>query len=253
MFANAISLYEPVNVYKPAAEGIGFVDGPLVRMSYPGLSFLKIPFPTRMTVVKLSTGEVWLHSPIAYVASLARAISQIGPIRHIVSPNKLHYAHIREWKAAFTDATVWASPGVRDRARSRNIDVAFDADLSGESPAEWRHEMKQAVIQGDFMDEVVFFHAPSRTLIVADAIENFELEKIKQPYRFLVWATGACHPHGQMPIDLRATFWPKRREVRTAVEEIISWRPERIILSHGRCIEAGADDALRFAFRWALQ
>jgi hypothetical protein len=89
-------------------------------------------------------------------------------------------------------------------------------------------------------------------LTLADAIQSFELEKVRQPYRFLLWATGACHPHGQMPIDLRATFWPKRREVRSAVEKIISWKPERIIVSHGRCIEAGAIDAIRFAFRWAL-
>lgn len=92
----------------------------------------------------------------------------------------------------------------------------------------------------------------SGTLILADGIENFELDKIRQPYRFLVWATGACHPHGQMPIDLRSTFWPKKREVRAAVEEMMAWKPERIIVSHGRCIENDAVGALRFAFRWAL-
>lgn len=252
MFSNAVSLYEPINVYKPIAEGIGVVDGPLVHMTYPGLPFLKIPFPTRMTVVKLPAGDLWLHSPIAYEPSLADALSAIGPIRHLVSPNKIHYANIAAWKAAFPEAAAWASPGVRERARDRAIPVAFDADLSQNAPDAWQDCLKQTVIQGGFMDEVVFFHTQSRTLILADGIENFELDKIKQPYRFLVWATGAYHPCGQMPIDLRSTFWPKKREVGAAIEEIIAWKPERIVVSHGRCIEKDAIGALRFAFRWAL-
>ncbi|MEK8121677.1 DUF4336 domain-containing protein [Methylocystis sp. IM4] len=239
-------------MYKPIADGIGVVDGPLVYMTYPGLRFLKVPFPTRMTVVKLPSGGLWLHSPIAFDRALAAALSAMGPIRHLVSPNKIHYVHIRAWKDAFPEAIAWASPGVRERARAQAIPVAFDADLARDAPESWEGSLKQTIIHGGFMDEVAFFHLPSRTLILADGIENFELDKIKQPYRFLVWATGANHPHGQMPIDLRSTFWPKKREVRAAVEEMMAWKPERIIVSHGRCIESDAVGSLRFAFRWAL-
>ena len=102
------------------------------------------------------------------------------------------------------------------------------------------------------MDEIVFFHRASKTLILTDAIQNFELDKIAQPYRFLIWLTGAYCPHGQMPLDLRSTFWSNRRQVRTAVEKMIAWEPERIVLSHGRCIDRDAIGALRFAFGWAL-
>lgn len=55
-----------------------------------------------------------------------------------------------------------------------------------------------------------------------------------------------------MPIDFRSTFWLKKREVRAAVAEMISWSPEGIIVSHRLCIEKDAIHALRFAFRWAL-
>jgi len=252
MFADAISLYEPIDRYKPLADGIGIVDGPLVYMTYPGLKFLKIPFPTRMTVVKLASGELWLHSPIAYDETLAQALTAMGPIRHLVSPNKIHYAHIKEWKDAFPEAIAWASPGVRERARSQANPVRLDKNLGKEAPEAWRGELLQTVIPGSFLDEVVFLHKESKTLILADGIENFELDKIKQPYRFFVWAAGAYYPRGQMPIDLRSTFWPKKREVGAAVTEMISWKPERIIVSHGRCIDMDAVEALRYAFRWAL-
>jgi hypothetical protein len=95
MFVNSISLYEPIKQYKPIADCIGLVDGPLVHMSYPGLSFIKIPFPRQMTVIQLSNGDSSLHSPIAYQAELANAIEAMGPIRHIVRPNEIHYAHVQ--------------------------------------------------------------------------------------------------------------------------------------------------------------
>jgi hypothetical protein len=157
MFANSISLYEPINQYKPIADCIGFVDGPLVHMSYPGLIFIKIPFPTRMTVIQLSNGDSWLHSPIAYQAELANAIEAMGPIRHIVSPNKIHYAHVQEWKDAFPDAITWASPGVRERARSQGIAVHFDRDLSQTAPQQWEVDLLQTMVPGSYLNEVVFF------------------------------------------------------------------------------------------------
>ncbi len=253
MFKDTVALYEPINVYKPMAEGIGIVDGPLVYMAYPGLSFLKIPFPTRMTVVKLSSGELWLHSPTEYKEDLAASLQAMGKVTHIISPNVIHYAHIQEWADHFPGATVWASPHVRERARKQGIEVHFDQDLGAEAPDGWKNDLRQIIIPGTLMDEVVFFHTASKTLILTDTIQNFELDKIKQPYRFLVWAARAYYPRGQMPIDLRSTFLPKKRQAGEIVKEILSWQPERIILSHGRCIEHDSEDALRWAFRWALK
>ena len=52
--------YDPLGVLKPVAENIWIVDGPEIRFRY---ALLRIPFPTRMTVVRLPDGGLWLHSP----------------------------------------------------------------------------------------------------------------------------------------------------------------------------------------------
>ncbi len=57
---DAIKLYEPINILKQIGEDIWLVDGPIVQMSMYGV---KIPFPTRMTIVRLSNSELWCHSP----------------------------------------------------------------------------------------------------------------------------------------------------------------------------------------------
>lgn len=252
MFKNAVGLYEPINTYKPLARDVGIVDGPLVFMAYPGLSFFSIPFPTRMTVVDLGGGRLWLHSPVAYDDALAGQLAELGAVAHLVSPNLIHYAHLREWADRFPEAKVWASPRVRERARSRGFDLRFDADLGREPPDAWAQVLTQTIIPGSLVSEVVFFHRPSRTLILTDTIQNFELDRLRQPFRFLVWAARAYAPRGQMPIDLRSTFMPKRREVGEAVRAILAWQPERIVISHGKCIEENAPQALSWAFRWAL-
>lgn len=254
MFKNAFTLYKPINTYKPISENIGTVDGPLVYMSYPWLllSFIKIPFPTRMTVIKLANGDLWLHSPTAYDENLAEELQKIGRIAHLVSPNKIHYANIQAWKERFPDAVSWASPGVKERAESQNIEVQFDRELGALAPSEWADEILQTVLPGNFLDEVMFFHKKSKTLILTDTIQNYELDKVGQPYRFLIWLAKAYDPHGQMPVDLRATFGKNAPGVKEAVETVLSWQPERIIVSHGKCIEKDAEKALKWAFRWAM-
>ncbi len=68
---------------------------------------------------------------------------------------------------------------MRERAASRGLDLSFDADL-GDLPEEaWRGDLDQLMFRGSsFMEEVVFFHRRTRTVILADLIENFEPEKI---------------------------------------------------------------------------
>src|SRR5262249_15074289 len=94
------SLYEPINVYKPVAPNIGIVDGPFEYLTVGGVK-LPLPFTTRITVVRLSNGDLFLHSPIKFDERLAKELLGLGAVRHLVSPNQFHYAHIGEWVRGF--------------------------------------------------------------------------------------------------------------------------------------------------------
>jgi hypothetical protein len=249
--SNISPLYEPLNEYKLFAPGIGIVDGPFEYVSALGTK-LPWPFTTRMTVVELQSGDLFLHSPTAYDAALANRLHSLGRVRHLVSPNRGHYAHIGEWRRVFPNAIAWASPRVRERARAQRIDIHFERDLGPHAPEEWRDEMEQEIIPGAVLDEVVFFHRRSKTLILADTIMNFELERMRQPYRLIAWLCGIYAPSGGIPPDLHLALWPKRHEVRFAYQRVLAWEPERIILSHGRCFETNGTAAIRRGFSWAL-
>lgn len=245
----AIHLYHPLNTLKSFGENIWIADGGEIRMAFP--LGVKIPFSTRMTVVRLSDGGLWCHSPVAPTPELFAQIDALGEVRHLVSPNKIHYAHIAAWKARYPQATAWASSGVHERAAAQGIAVAFDADLGDTAPGAWANDLAQMPFAGSrVMTETVFFHRPSRTLILTDLIENFETSQF--PGRF--WAgvmklAGIADPDGKTPADWRATFKDKAA-ARASLAQMLAWQPEKIILAHGRCYERDAVAELKRAFRW---
>ena len=99
---------------------------------------------------------------------------------------------------------------------------------------------------------MVFFHKASRTLILADFIENFEPRMMDEsPFMRLVTRLGGVQdPHGGMPRDARVTF--DTRMLSAAVRTMRSWDPERIVLSHGRWYEKDGAGELERPFRKLL-
>jgi len=243
-----VGLYEPLNVLKPVAPGLWLADGPAIRMAIPGGH---IPFPTRMTVVRLADGGLWCHSPIAPHAGLFETIDALGPVRHLVSPNMLHYAHIAAWKQRYPDAVAWASPGVRERAAGQRIAVAFDADLDDAPPPDWAETLDQLHFRGSrVLEEIVFLHRDSGTLILTDLIENFEPSRLPAGMRLLVRLAGSLDPDGKAPVDMRLTYFGRKRLARACLARMLAWRPRRVILAHGRCYLQDGEAELRRAFRW---
>lgn len=244
----SLTLYEPLNTLKAVHDDIWVVDGPIVRMAVLGTSF---PFSTRMTIVRLGSGELWCHSPTALTPSLKAEIDGLGPVHHLVSPNKIHYAFIAAWSRAYPDATTWASPGVRERAARQKVDVTFDRDLQDKPPLEWVDDIDQLVFRGSrAVEEVVFFHRKSETLILADLIENFEPDKVPAKLRWIMRLGGCIDPDGKTPLDFRMTFWGRRAKARECLERILDWNPKAVILAHGRWYKDNGTAELRRAFRW---
>ncbi|MEB3340557.1 DUF4336 domain-containing protein [Okeania sp.] len=243
-----IELYEPLNVLKPIDENIWIVDGPIVRMAMYGTF---IPFPTRMTIVRLKNNKLWCHSPIELVPELKAKIDALGSVRHLISPNKIHYAHINSWAKAYPEAIAWGSPGVVERAAKQKIEVNFDAFLDDEAPIDWSEDIEQLVFRGSrFMDEVVFFHRQSSTVILADLIENFELNKISKKLHLLIKLAGCNAPNGKAPLDLQMTFWGRKDTASSCLQKMLKWETEKIILSHGKCYKENGKAELIRAFTW---
>jgi hypothetical protein len=236
--------YQPLNTLKPIGDHLWVVDGPLIRF---GPKWLRMPFPARMTVVRCRDRNLLLHSPTPLVPQLQAQIAEIGRPRWIVGPNRLHYWWLPEWHLAFSDAEVWLAPRIEQQAAGR-IDLPFHR-LDQAQSYPWHADLATLSVAGNYLTEYVFFHRASRTLILTDLIENFEPHKLSSfVHRWLVLLGGVQHPRGGMPRDMRLTF--RKAELRAAVEQMIAWEPERIVIAHGRCYDRDGAAELRRAFRW---
>lgn len=230
----------PIERLRELDEGIWTVEG-------EPISFLTFPYELRSTVVDLGGGSLFVHSP-AQLAAAREAVRSLGSVAHLVSPNKLHHLFLGEWKAAFPAATLHAPPGLR----AKRPDLRFDADLGDEPAAAWSAVLDQRVVRGSFfMEEVVYLHRPSRTLLVGDLIENHDPRRLGPWHRALARANAMLAPRGATPRNYRLTFW-RRSEARRAVRDVLLWEPRRIVPAHGACVEFDAHDFLRRAFRWLL-
>lgn len=232
--------YQPQNRLIEIGERIWVADGPV-------LQWFGMPFPTRMTVVLLEDGGVWVHSPIAPAPELVTAVERLGPVRHLVSPNKIHHVSIGAWATRFPDAVTWASPGVRRRSS-----VPFDRDLEDRPPPDWAACIDQRIARGSrSLEEVVFFHRASRTLILADLIENFERERLHGPLaRALARLGGVLAPRGKTPLDLRLSFLGGMDRMRGTVDWMLACAPERVVIAHGQWFARDGAAVVARAFAW---
>ena len=238
--------YPPLNTLKPVADDLWIVDGPEIRFGMPGL---KMPFPTRMTVIRLPGNRLFIHSPTPLTDGLVREIAGIGKPAFIIGPNRIHYWWIPDWRTAFPGAEVWLAPRIAEQSKGR---IDFPAhELTGSGGYAWDRDIDTLPVRGNYMTEVVFFHRPSRTLVLTDLIENFETRKLGLVGRWLTWLGSAQDPDGQMPRDMRMTY--PREVLSEAVGTMIGWEPERVIVAHGRWYEKSGTDELKRAFRWLLR
>ncbi|MGT2907394.1 DUF4336 domain-containing protein [Streptococcus dentiloxodontae] len=243
-----LKLYYPLNTLKPVAENIWIADGDIVEMS---AGIAKIPFSTRMTVVRLSDGRLWCHSPIKPYAELFQALDQLGEISYLIGPNKIHYAYIEAWTRRYPEAEVWLAPGIAERAQSQKIPLPAGQELADQVPVAWSSDLEQHLFKGSrFMKEAVFFHKPSQTLILTDMIENIETKQMKAHQRLLYKIGNNAYPNGRTPRDLRLTFAGHKKEAQTSLQVLKNWAPKNIILAHGRCHFSNGQEALEKAFEW---
>jgi hypothetical protein len=208
-------------------------------------------FDARMTVIRLSSGELMLHSPCDITAAMAEKISALGPVAHIVAPGNYHTLYAATAQAAFPRAKTWICPGIERRRPG----LKYDGVLGDAAPPDWTGEIDQVLVQGTrYMREVAMFHRASRTLILVDLIENFtdETPHIGWVLRFLfkyvfhMWNNPRPAPEYRMG-------WSNRQTAAKSLRRILAWDFRRIVLAHGDLIDRNAREVAAAAWAGVLE
>jgi hypothetical protein len=126
------------------------------------------PFSRQMTLIRLSTGELVVHSAVACDAATMAHIDSLGRVAYIVVPNGFHRIDAPRYAARYPEAVVVAPPASIDRVRQVVPGVAGLDKLP-------RDAALVAEPLGGVPHESVLLHTDSRgavTAIFTDAFFN---------------------------------------------------------------------------------
>ena len=207
-------------------------------------------FNARMTVIKLRSGTILVHSPCAFDDALAAEVAALGRVAAIVAPGNLHWLHVRSCQQAFPNAVTYLCPGVEKRAKG----LAFDFVLGDDAAPLWSDELSQVVLQGTrVMREVAFFHHASRTLILVDLVENFTSATLGTNLLLRTCFRALGMWNRPSPAPEYRFAWGDKARVREGLERILAWDFERVILSHGDIITRNARHIVAQAWRQIIR
>jgi len=210
------------------------------------LRFAGLAFGTRMTVIRLAAGGLFLHSPTTLGPGLAAELAALGAVRFVVAPNRLHHLFVADYFAAYPEARFYCSPALKRKRR----DLPWTAVLGDDPVPEWQGEVRHLLFKGSlYLDEVAFLDAPSGTLILTDLIQHHP--RVRGPYQRALARLGGVYDRPGVPRDIRLTFW-RRGQARACVEEILSWEFARIVIAHGDVITEDAEAVFRRAMGWLI-
>jgi hypothetical protein len=223
---------------EPCAPGVFTTARPL--------RFFGLQVGTRMTVVRLVDGSLFVHSPVALDAELRAAVDALGPVAAIVAPNLFHHLYVAEWARAYPGASVSACPGL-DRKRA---DIAWSRVLDDTPPSEWASCIDQVTFSAlPMLNEVVFFHRPSKTIISSDFVFNLASHDSALT-RTAALFMGNSAPG---PTLLERIMLKDRGAAQEQVSRIVAWGAERIILAHGNIVPNQGSAVVRDGYRWLLR
>lgn len=227
----------PSVVFESIAEGVWCASRPL--------RFCGVETGTRMTIVRLESGGLFVHSPVALDGVTREAVDALGPVVAIVAPCLFHHLYISEWTKAYPKATVAACPGLE----KKRADISWSRVLGDDVPvdAEWRGELEQVFFSAlPIQNEVVFFHRKSRTLVTSDVIFNLaaHASAFTRAVSFMIGHREAG------PTLLERLMIRDRDAARDQIGRMVAWEPERIVLAHGEIVRANGAAVLRKGYRW---
>jgi hypothetical protein len=138
------------------------------------------------------------------------------------------------------------------RLCKKRKDLTFDAELSDRSDPEWATDIDQVAVRGSPLTEIEFFHRASRTAIFADLIQNLPNDWFKGWRGAVARLDGICAPNPGAPREWRASFL-NRRAARAALQTILAWPIDRVLIAHGEPATGDGVTFVRQAFAWLLE
>lgn len=211
-----------------------------------------LPYPLKMlgadlhrnvTVVRLLSGQLLIHSTAPFAAADVAAIRRLGEPGWLLDGVLRHDTFAHEGRAAFPGIPYLAPPGFTEASGVKTTPIV-------PCPDEWIGELRALEVEGmEDMRDTVVLHETSRTLIITELLFNFPDDQPLWTELLLRVAIGDEHFPGlsrpfRHAVKDEAAFTASMRT-------ILEWDFDRIIVGHGDVIEREGKARLKAALEHA--
>lgn len=197
----------------------------------------------RMTVIRLRSGEVWVHNPMELTQTDIEWLASLGFVRCVIAPNKWHTSDLKWFAERFPQAQIACPPSYVSRNSSLKERVLFTTDVPYVTPCQ---ELEFFPVPGVRIEETVLFHPPSRSLVVCDLMMN-----VQMPASWLQRSLYSFNNMGDCCAPTRTLKWVMTRsnsQLLAFAEQMAELNPRRIIVNHGDIFEGEGGNQIRTSF-----
>lgn len=218
------------------------------------LKFLGLEVGTRMTVIKLSNDSLVVISPIEIDSEIQEQLNTFGTVRYIIAPNLFHYLYFAQAQQIYPQAQTIAPPGLAAKQPDFKIDRVFTQDA-----VEFDSELEFFWFEGfrafvppkvKTVNEIVFYHPSSKTLIITDSAFNFDRSF---PFVTQVAARVLGSYQELKPYLLDKIASHDKQKLKQSIDKILAWDFQRVIMAHGTIVEHEAKARLSAGYNWLLK
>lgn len=195
--------------------------------------------PLRSTLVTLKSGHKVLISPVKFNDGQLATLKK-SPPQALVAPNKFHHLYIKKAALELGGGTIFVAPGLE----KKRPDIEWPVLLSDKTWI-YQDELPMLQLQGmPSLNECVFFHKETRTLIVTDLL--FNLSGLPEGLKSLPFKLLGTHNRPAISkLILLAT--KNRKALKQSVQELLEWDFDRLVMAHGSIIETSAKEIFKKA------
>lgn len=200
-----------------------------------------VSLTARSTLVPLKNNKFVLISPVKFDEDQRSELLKANP-EAIVSPSCFHHLFIKAAHDYLPEAKLYGAPGLQ----RKRADIKWDGILT-ENLWPYQEELKAIFIEGaPKINEVVFYHCDSKTLIVTDLL--FNLKNLKSIPEKLVYGLMGTFNNPAVS-RLVKVLTKDRKALKKSLQQLIALDFDRLVMAHGEVIPTGGKkiftDALR--------
>jgi Domain of unknown function (DUF4336) len=208
---------------------------------------------TRMTIVRLSTGDLVAISPIKIDRETIEQIALLGEVKYIIAPNLYHHLFIQDFRSIYSKAQLWATSSLVKKRPDLTIDIPMverQNTLLDEIDYLLFDGFQTLFLTGYTpLDEYVFCHRASRTLILTDTAVYFD-DRFVPLTQLVSKLMGGYKLLRPSPLEKIAT--KDKQSVKNAVDRVLKWDFDRVIVAHGSIVKTDGKEQFKSGYDWFL-